>query len=339
MSKITFVIHAMSSSLKRHWKLKHDVANMASDPMLPQKRVGQTVSILGGVLQDFSVFTDRPPDDGETVAASGFSMAPGGKGSNSAVAVYRLTRPNPKNRPLPSDEAKERPTGHDEDVHVRMVGAVGADQFGPPLRTNLEGCGVNVAGVRIEKGQQTGVAIILIEADTKANRIVMHPGVNQTFKASDFMTAESLGGGIVPDLMICQLELHRDAIEQAIETAGGQGIDVLLNPSPASFFLRKVYRKIKHLVMNETEAFLLSKIGSDEIGNQTGQMKVAEFFHELGVKNVVITLGDKGAYYSNDGARGHVDAEKNCSVMDTSGAGWVLRDSENLILTLKAWRR
>lgn len=297
---------------------------MASDPMLPQKRVGQTVSILGGVLQDFSVVTPRPPDDGETVAASGFSMAPGGKGSNSAVAVYRLTRPNPKNRPLPSDEAKERPTGHDEDVHVRMVGAVGADQFGPPLRSNLEGCGVNVAGVRIEKGQQTGVAMIVIEADNKANRIVMHPGVNQIFKASDFMTAKSLGGGIVPDLMICQLELHREAIEQAIETAGRRGIDVLLNPSPASFLMPELYRKIKHLVMNETEAVLLSsEIGSDDIGNQTGRTKVAESFHELGVKNVVITLGAQGAYYSNDGARGHVDAEKNCSVMDTSGAGWV----------------
>lgn len=314
---------------------------MASDPMLPQKRVGQTVSILGGVLQDVSIVTDRLPDDGETVVASGISMAPGGKGSNSAVAVYRLTRPNPKNRPLPSDEAKERPTGHDEDVHVRMVGAVGADQFGPPLRTNLEGCGVNVAGVRIEKGQQTGVAIILIEADTKANRIVMHPGVNQTFKDSDFMTAESLGGGIVPDLMICQLELHREAIEQAIETAGDRGIDVLLNPSPASYLMPEIYPNITHLVMNETEAVLLSEIEPDDIENQTGWTKVAESFHRMGVKNVVITLGEQGAYYSNEGegALGYVDAEKNCSVMDTSGAGWVLRDSENLILTLKALRR
>lgn len=319
-------------------KLKHDVPTTASDPMLPQKRLGQTVSVLGGVVQDVSTITNRLPDDGETVVASGFSMAPGGKGSNSAVAVHRLTRPNPKNRLLPADEAKERPPGHDEDVHVRMVGAVGNDQFGPPLKKNLEGCGVNVGGVHVVEGQQTGVAIILIEADTKANRIVQHPGVNHSFKASDFKTAESLGGGIVPDLMICQLELHREAIEQAIETAGPQGIDVLLNPSPASFLMPDIYPNITHLVMNETEAVLLSEIEPDDIENQTGWTKVADFFHALGVKNVVITLGAQGAYYSNEGASGHVDAEKNCSVMDTSGAGWVLRGSETLMLAIKTLR-
>ena len=304
-----------------------------SDQKLPlQQKRGQIVSILGGVVQDVCTISNRLPEDGETVVASDFSMAPGGKGSNSAVAVHRLTRPNPKNRQPHTDNADEHatgeangnPSGLDEDIHVRMIGAVGADQFGPALKQNLEDCGVNVDGVCVVEGQRTAVANILIEADTGANRIMQYPGVNHSFKASDFMTVESLGGGVAPDLIICQLELHREAIEQAIETAGGEGIDVLLNPSPAYYLIPDLYSNVTHLVVNETEAVLLSEIEPDDIENQTGWTKVAESFLALGVKNVVITLGAKGAYYANEHMKGNVDAEKNCSVMDTSGAGCVL---------------
>ena len=150
---------------------------------------------------------------------------------------------------------------------------------------------------------------------------MQYPGVNHSFQPSDFMTVESLGGGVRPDLMICQLELHREAIEQAIETAGREGIDVLLNPSPAFYLMPEIYPKITHLVVNETEAVLLSDVEPDDIENQTGWTKVADSFLALGVKNVVVTLGANGAYYSNETSSGHVEAEKNVAVRDTSGAG------------------
>lgn len=297
---------------------------MAPDPESSHKPLGQTVSILGGVVQDFCTIMDRLADDGETVVASAFFMAPGGKGSNSAVAVHRLTRPNPKtSQLLVDDTTEEKDADRTDDVHVRMVGAVGADQFGPPLKDNLEACGVNVDGVRVVEGEKTAIANILIEADSGANRIMQYPGVNRSFTASDFMTVESLGGGVRPDLMICQLELNRAAIEQAIETAGLEGVDVLLNPSPAWGLIPDIYPFITHLVMNETEAVLLSEIEPDDIVHQTGWTRVADHFLMLGVKNVVITLGAKGAYYATEGRSGDVEAEQNLKVIDTSGAGWV----------------
>ena len=320
-------------ALASRYRGPKNYAQEGSDKSIPlQRERGQIVSILGGVVQDICTISNRLPEDGETVVASEFSMAPGGKGSNSAVAVHRLTRPNPKNRQLHTDKASkahsrkanEHHPDFDEDVHVRIVGAVGKDQFGPTLRQKLEDCGVNVDGVRAVEGQRTAINNILVEADTKANRIMQYPGVNHSFTASDFMTVESLGGGVAPDMIICQLELHREAIEQAIETAGREGIDVLLNPSPAFYLMPELYSNVTHLVVNETEAVMLSDIQPDDIENQTGWTKVAESFLALGVKNVVITLGAKGAYYSNESVRGNVEAENNCSVMDTSGAGCVL---------------
>lgn len=284
---------------------------------LSYKMPALIVSVLGGVVQDLTTISDRLPDDGETVTANAFTMQPGGKGANSAVAIHRLSRRNP---------AKNQNTDQEnlgEGLQVRMVGAVGADEFGPALKENLVKCGVNVDGVRIIEGQATAVANILVEADTGANRIMQYPGAAYAVEPADFMTLESLGGGVPPDFIVAQLEIRRESIEQAIETAYQEGVEVLLNPSPARFLLPELYSMIAHLVMNETEAMMLSDHPLDD--TEAGWTNVANYFHELGVKNVVITLGEKGAFYSNEkSGTGYVEAEKNCTVLDTSGAGYSL---------------
>lgn len=274
-----------------------------------------TVAVLGGVVQDLTTIVNRLPDDGETVVASNFIMQPGGKGSNSAVACYRLTRPNPKNNGPALDSA-------DDDIRVRMVGAVGSDDFGAPLKENLMNCGVNVDGVRTIEGQATAVANILVEAATGANRMMQFPGAAYALEPREYMTARSLGGGEPPDLLIAQLEIRRDTVEQAIETAYQEAIEVLLNPSPAVYLMPEIYPMVTHLVMNETEAVMLSEIEPDDIESQTGWTRVAEYFLQLGVKNVIVTLGEKGAYYATESTSGMVNAEKSCTVCDTSGAGY-----------------
>ena len=273
-----------------------------------------TIAVLGGVVQDLITIIDRQPGNGETVIASHFTMQAGGKGSNSAVAAYRLTRPNPKN--------KMKPTAGicDKDIRVRMVGAVGADQFGPPLRQNLAACRVNVDGVRTVENKATGVANILVEAGTGASRIMQFPGAAYALELKNLLTLESLGGGIAPDFVIAQLEIGRAAIEQAIMTAHLEGVDFLLNPSPARYLRPGIYYMIGHPVMSKTEGVILSGITPDDIGSQTEWSKVAEYFLNLGVRNVVITLGEKGAYYFIKSGSGYVPAEKNCTVLNTSGA-------------------
>jgi ribokinase len=274
---------------------------------------GLTVAVLGGVVQDFTTVCDRLPDDGETVPANDFSMQPGGKGSNSAVAIHRLSRSNPKNTPNADPDLLN--------LQVRMVGAVGGDQFGPALKENLIKCGINVDGVRIVEGEATAIANILIEADSGANRIMQYPGAAYSLKPEDFVTLNDIGGGVPPDLVVAQLEIGREAIEHAIETAAKLNVEVLLNPSPARSLMPNIYKMITHLVMNETEAEMLSYCKVDDITSLAAWTERATYFHDLGVTNVVITLGDKGAFYSNVHGCGIVEAETNCTVLDTSGAG------------------
>lgn len=325
-----------------------------------------TISVVGGVVQDLTTVSDRLPDDGETVPASIFKMQPGGKGSNSAVAIHRLSRPNPTKKAIPqilvqdaSDSQNESQAQEEDELYnkalnqlqdakvekvdaveegekqepllnVRMVGVVGDnDNFGPVLIDNLKKCGVDTEGVETMQKQDTAVANILVEAESGANRIMQYPGAAAHVDPARFTTAESLGGGVKPDFMVAQLEIHRDAIEQAIETAYKCGVEVMLNPSPAYYLMPDIYPMICHLVMNETEAVMLANCEPpQDMGDKDEWGKIADYFHEQGTKNVVITLGEKGAVYSvkldEKVEKGYVEPDTSGRVYDTSGAGYVI---------------
>ena len=285
----------------------------------------RVIAVIGSLNQDMIVETVRVPESGETITSSSFSTHPGGKGANQAVAAHRASHINPKKlrvSPKTSGSLNQRT---DIDIRVYMTGAVGADEFGPSIINKLAENELDVSGIQTAEGCQTGTAIVIVESSTGANRILINPGANHSLAPDRFKTVESLAGGVKPDLVILQLEIRQETVEQVLETASMVvGVDVLLNPAPAVPLPSHVYKRITHLIVNETEAAMLTGRRVGDMTDATGWATVADEFLDKGVKNVMITLGDRGAYYSNkDGDRGHVEAEKGVNVVDTTGAGYV----------------
>ena len=186
--------------------------------------------------------------------------------------------------------------------------------------------GVDVSQVRKVEGQPTGVGAVIVETMYKENRILFYPGANHDLEPEDFETLESLNGsgGEKPDLLISQMELRYETVEQILRTASRYNITTLLNPAPAHALGQDVYKKITHLVVNETEAAMLADMDVDKMTAEIQYGKVTDIFVGRGVPHVVVTLGAKGAYYSiRKGDRGLVKAETNVVVKDTTGAGYV----------------
>lgn len=94
-----------------------------------------------------------------------------------------------------------------------------------------------------------------------------------------------------------------------------------------------IYPSITHLILNESEAALLT-------GREVEEVEAKEFdwsvvtgeFISKGVKNVVVTLGSKGAFWASSSLssssssgqnikQGFVPAEKVAKVVDTTAAG------------------
>lgn len=215
-----------------------------------------------------------------------------------------------------------------------MVGAVGADTYGEILRNNLSSHGVDVSNVLAPPDLKTGIAIIIVDEPTGQNRIVLSPEANHLGVAPEVFAStirpRVFGGGQgqgqaqqKPDLLIMQLEVPLQTVLLALEAAKEEGVAVLLNPAPAVKLPDAVYDGLAHLIVNETEASLLSGLPVEKLDTEEGCKEVATWFLQKGVLAVIITLGGRGVYFlAKEGAKEKLaPAEKVKEVVDTTAAG------------------
>ncbi|RMZ68304.1 ribokinase [Pyrenophora seminiperda CCB06] len=270
-----------------------------------KKKMPAIISVIGSLNVDLVTRTARVPVGGETLTSESFAIGWGGKGANQAVACARLSRTQAQAQ-ASSSSSSSSPSSPASAVQVRMVGAVGADEFHAQFLQALEADGVNTAGVRVLPGKKTGVAVILVETGTGENRILVSPGANGHVDAgADLVDRDA-------SVALFQLELPLQVVLGNMKSARQKGVVTVLNPAPAVVLPVEAYEGLHHLIVNETEAVALSG-GERPAG---GWDEVAAIFIERGVKNVIITLGGEAA-----SQKGCVVPARKVKVVDTTAAG------------------
>ncbi|KAK3398562.1 Ribokinase-like protein [Sordaria brevicollis] len=274
------------------------------------------ITVLGSLNIDLVAYVSHHPLPGETMTANSVAVSPGGKGANQAVACAKLSR----------SHTTTSSSSAEETAHITMLGSVGADSYGTLLKDNLSKHGVDVSGVHVltTPGSKTGMAMIVVDEPTGQNRIILSPEANHYLQPEHVSSVENLSakGQDRPDLLIMQLEIPVPTVLQALKTAKENGVQVLLNPAPAVPLPDEAFEGLAHLVVNETEASILSGLPESELDTEEGLEKVGKVFLGKGVKTVIITLGGRGVFYmtSNGEKKGLVQAEK-AKVVDTTAAG------------------
>ncbi|CBY00237.1 hypothetical protein IAQ61_011168 [Plenodomus lingam] len=261
------------------------------------------ISVIGSLNVDLVTRTARVPVGGETLTSESFSIGWGGKGANQAVACARLSR-----------TSKQASAGEASDVEVRMVGAVGDDEFHTGFLKALKEDGLKTDKVQILKGKRTGVAVIVVETSTGENRIMFSPGANYDVEVKDLVDEDA-------SVALFQLELPLEVVLYNMKTARQKGVETIVNPAPAIPLPEEAYQGLGHLIVNETEAATLSGIE-----NPTSWDEVAAIFIARGVKNVIITLGGEGVFYKtskqqSENQPGHIVPARKVKVVDTTAAG------------------
>ncbi len=282
------------------------------------------IAVVGGINMDLLMHMHRAPDVGESMDALSLTHLPGGKGANTAIAAYRTSRPKPSEGNAAGGQSATSSATHDcqIDVKVCMNGAVGEDHYGTELKAGLTENGIDIAGVSTIPGVSTNLCVVLVETDNGDSRNVGYPAANLHWALPQSGSLVSLGDGVMPDLIVTSLVVPREQVERVLEIAGEQGVDTLLNPSSPEYLVSKVYRNLTHLVMNESETAMLFGRPLNEFTGLAAYKEAGDHFLDLGVRNVVITLGTKGAYFTTKMSdAGLVEAEKDIAVVDTTGAG------------------
>ncbi len=199
------------------------------------------ITVIGSLNADLITRTSRIPSAGETLTSQSFDTGFGGKGANQATACARLSR---------RYDTVER-----GELRVKMVGMIGDDAFGQDIKWPMVSNGIDITDVWLQEGQKTGVAVIIVEEETGENRILLSPNANYCMKPAQFATIP----GRVPDLIVLQLEIPLETVLRILEVAYERKIFVIFNPAPAQPLSKEAYKAIRHLIVNESEAAILSE--------------------------------------------------------------------------------
>lgn len=248
------------------------------------------IAVIGSLNLDMVVYTGRIPRPGETVMGRRFKQVPGGKGGNQADAAAKLG------------------------AEVFMIGCVGDDAMGLLLKNSLEADGVNVDSVLVSKAAATGIAAIIVE-DSGNNAITVAPGANFELSVQDI---EALSPVIKrAKVVLLQLEVPIETVRGALKKGKQAGSITILNPAPAAELDEEIYGYTDILTPNETELEFLT-------GKKTETLEQVETAGRLlvdrGVKEIIVTLGQKGCMHMNKAGMKHYEAYKVRPV-DTTAAG------------------
>ena len=252
-----------------------------------------SICVLGIFVADLCFFSDSIPIKGQTILGKKHIIGPGGKGSNQAIAAAR------------------------SGGKVSFITKLGKDNYSDLAISLYKKAKINFDGIQFDPINSTGAAGIMINEKTGENAINVVPGAAGTI--DEKMIDDCLPIIKKSKIFLTQLETPKDATFYALKKAKECGATTILNPAPASAFSKDFFRLIDFFTPNETEAsFYLNK----NIESEKDCREAGKEFLDMGVKNILITLGDKGCFFKNENEELLIPAKKlNNPVIDTTGAG------------------
>jgi ribokinase len=249
------------------------------------------IAVVGSYATGLTMKVERMPSTGETLLGTGYRVDYGGKGSNQAVGCARLGG------------------------QVSFIARIGKDPFGEMALRLYRDEGIDVAHVTQTADAPTGVGFIIVEASSGHNCITIDPGANELLTSGDVSGCEAAFSSAA--VVLTQLEIPVAAAEAALACGRAQGAATILNPAPVRSLPPSVLQLIDVLTPNETEARVLAGHSPDAA---VAPEEVARELIRSGVKQVVMTLGEKGALIVTATSSAHVPAIQ-MSAVDTTGAG------------------
>lgn len=246
--------------------------------------------VLGSINADHILNIEHFPQPGETVIGKQYKVAFGGKGANQAVAAGR--------------------SGAD----IAFIACVGADDIGERIRKQLATDRIDTQPIEAITDSTTGVALIFVNGEGE-NVIGIDAGANVAV-TPDYLTRYQQKV-VDADALLMQLESPLETVIAAAHLAKQHQTQVILNPAPARELPDELLAMIDMITPNETEAHRLTGIA---VNNDDDAARAAQALHDKGIATVIITLGSRGVWLSENG-RGKLVPGFKVKAVDTIAAG------------------
>ena len=221
------------------------------------------VLVLASWNADLICRIPRPLQRGETLMGHDFRIAPGGKGSNAAVACAR------------------------QGAATAVIARVGDDSFGRMGLDLWRREGIESRRVVVASGEASGVAQILVYDDGD-NSIAVASGANAGLDVAQVQAASA--GLRSAKVLLANGETPMEATLEAFRIARAAGVFTLFNPAPARELPAELLALTDLLTPNESELRSLDG-GADDLSLE---QSAESLLQRHGLKQLVVTRGAAG---------------------------------------------
>ena len=249
------------------------------------------ISVLGIFVADISFSGKKIPSVGETILGDSYNIGPGGKGCNQAIAIARLGG------------------------KVSFISKIGNDDYGQLALNTLIENNIDTSTIIQSQDHQTGVAGIMVDKLTGKNAINVITGAPSTLNIDELN--KNIDKIKNSKIFLTQLEIPKEVTLRSLKIAKENSVLTILNPAPASEISKEFFNYIDYFTPNETEAEFYTGI---KITNEKEAKEASIKLLKFGLKKVIITLGEKGLFYSDGNEDIYLKATP-VKAIDTTGAG------------------
>ena len=248
------------------------------------------ICVLGIFVADISFSGSKIPSIGETILGTKYNVGPGGKGSNQAICIARLGG------------------------KVNFFSKIGKDTYGKLALETFKKNNIDTKHIIQNENLQTGVAGILVDKNSGKNAINVITGAPSTLTLEDLKDQINLIKK--SKIFLTQLEVPLDVTLHCLKVAKENKVLTILNPAPASELSNEFFKYIDFFTPNETEAEFYTGV---KIANEEDAKVASQKLLQLGMKKIIITLGEKGLFYSDGNEDIYLKAN-TVKALDTTGA-------------------
>jgi ribokinase len=255
--------------------------------LIKASKAAMKILVIGSSNTEMIFRAPDIPAAGETVLGSFFSMSPGGRGVNQAIAASRAGG------------------------EVVFIGRTGNDLFGEQIIQVLQQDKIDTSYVIKDKLMASGISSIVVDAHGESGTTITS-GANINLSENDLLNAGYSVSSA--DIVLLQLDIPIETVRFAADLTGSSGARVILNPSPALPVSDELLKSISILTPDASQAEKLTGIN---ITDERSAELAGRILLERGLNRVIITLRSKGAMVIDNGGAEHVPGFELTSI-DTS---------------------
>ncbi len=250
----------------------------------------------GAALVDMVAKVERHPLDDDEIFVSDLTLLSGGAAANTAYACAKIG------------------------LASAFLGKLGEnDVFGRKIIEDFNEVKVNTALIKYSKDYGTGSAYVALNKKGD-RRIYAHSGAANYLSKKDVLEQELKATKVI---LLSSLK-NLDPFIEATTIGRKNNITVILNPGMLIIDqglenITKLLEKIDIFILSQREFTTLLNI-TKELDEKIIVEK-AKSLLECGIKVLVITMGEKGAFLLTDKESELISSAKVNQVIDTTGAG------------------